>query len=220
MKKLIFLFLLSAHLLTASAQTKMINIPALHQLVRQSETEYDRQNTAKNRQALVTTNEQANTTLLDRTKKVYRTLQQRYNTLGTLVSVAGIGLYGRPMVDRIISNQEQIVSMVHRNPALVAMGYESQLQFADQGKDLVTFLAGLCLSADNVNQMKASDRKVLFDHALAELSHLQDLSNKMLSLMQYSSLSSVLRSANPFQNYVDMDVAIGKEIIQNAKYLK
>jgi hypothetical protein len=42
----------------------------------------------------------------------------------------------------------------------------------------------------------------------------------MLNMMQYSSLSSLLRAANPFQNFIDADKSIAGDIIQNAKYLK
>jgi hypothetical protein len=42
----------------------------------------------------------------------------------------------------------------------------------------------------------------------------------MLNMMQYSSLASLLRAANPFQNFIDADKSIGKDIIQNARFLK
>jgi hypothetical protein len=68
--------------------------------------------------------------------------------------------------------------------------------------------------------MKASDRKVLFDYVISELSNIQELSGNMVNMMQYSSLSALLKAANPFQNFIDADKSIGADIIQNAKYLK
>jgi len=82
------------------------------------------------------------------------------------------------------------------------------------------YVTGLTLSLGDVNQMKASDRKMLFDYVISELSNIQNLSGNMLSMMQYSNLASLLKAANPFQNFIDADVNISKEIIQNAKYLK
>jgi hypothetical protein len=206
--------------MTAFAQQKILDIPALHQLVDESESENKLQVKAKNQQAAATANEQANLTLLDKMKKMYRTLQQRYNTLGTAINIADIGIYATPMVERIVSNQSQIVKLVQKNPALIAIGYQSALQFAGQAKSLVAYVTGLTLSLSDVNQMKASDRKLLFDYVISELSNIQDLSGNMLNMMQYSSLASLLRAANPFQNFIDADKSIGSDIIQNAKYLK
>jgi hypothetical protein len=202
------------------SQQKILDIPALHQLVNESESENKLQVKAKNQQALTTANEQANLTLLEKTKVMYRTLQQRYNTLGTAINIAEIGIYATPMVERIVSNQAQIVQLVQKNPALILVGYQSALQFASQAKSLVAYVTGLSLSLGDVNQMKASDRKILFDYVISELSNIQNLSGNMLVIMQYSSLASLLKSANPFQNFIDADMSIGKDIIQNAKYLK
>jgi hypothetical protein len=140
--------------------------------------------------------------------------------LGTAINIADIGIYATPMVERIVSNQSQIVGLVQQNPALIVIGYQSALQFTSQAKSLVAYVAGLTLSLGDVYQMKASDRKILFDYVISELSKIQDLSGNMLSMMQYSSLASLLRAANPFQNFIDADKSIGKDIIQNAKYLK
>ncbi|WDF77049.1 hypothetical protein PQ469_24505 [Mucilaginibacter sp. KACC 22773] len=221
MKNIIAIFLLWAGFgLSAFSQQKILNIPALHQLVDESESENKLQVKAKNQQGLATANEQANLSLLEKTKAMYRTLQQRYNTLGTAINIAEIGIYASPMVERIVSNQAQIVQLVQKNPALIAVGYQSALQFTSQARSLVAYVTGLSLSLGDVNQMKASDRKILFDYVISELSNIQDLSGNMLGMMQYSNLSSLIRAANPFQNFIDADKAIAGDIIQNAKYLK
>ena len=202
------------------AQKSMLNIPGIHQLVGQSEAEYDLQVSARNRQAVTTANEQTNLTLLGKVKKGYRQLQERYNTLGTLISAANIGIYAEPMLKRIISNQALVLELTRNNPALIVIGYESQLQFAGQAQSLMAYVTGLSLSFGDVDQMKASDRKVLFDFVIAELSRIQDLSGNMVRMMQYSNAAALFKAANPFQNFIDADIAMGKEILQNARYLK
>lgn len=220
MKKLIILILISGIRLGVFAQQKTLNIPGIHQLVSASQSENKLQVSARNKQATVSASEQANLTLLAKLKSTYRELQQRYNTLGTAINLADIGIYAGPMLSRIVSNQAQIVGLVQKNPALLAIGYQSELQFAIQAKDLMGYVTGLTLSLGDVNQMKASDRKMLFDYVISELSNIQNLSGNMLSMMQYSNVASLLKAANPFQNFIDADVNISKEIIQNAKYLK
>lgn len=221
MKKLFLLLTMAAVFPSAVfAQQSMLNIPGIHQLVSQSESENKLQVKTKNQQALATVNEQANLTLLDKLKKTSRTLQQRYNILGTAINVANIGLNAAPMVSRIVSNQSQIIQLAEKNPALIAIGYRAELQFAASAKDLVAYVTALTLAYGDVNQMKTSDRKILFDYVLSELSMIEDLSNNMLQMMQYSTLSALLRAANPFQHFIDADKAIAKDIIQNAKYLQ
>ncbi|WP_345952961.1 hypothetical protein [Mucilaginibacter sp. PAMB04168] len=202
------------------AQKSRLNIPGIHQLVGQSEAEYELQVSARTRQAVTTANEQANLTLLEKVKKSYRQLQERYHMLGTLISAANIGIYAAPMLNRIVSNQAMVLELTRRNPALIVIGYESQLQFARLAQSLIAYVTGLSLSFGEVNQMKASDRKVLFDFVIAELSRIQDLSGNMARMMQYSNAAALFKAANPFQNFIDADVSIGKEILQNARYLK
>ncbi|SEO10136.1 hypothetical protein SAMN05192574_105305 [Mucilaginibacter gossypiicola] len=214
----IFLLLSSGN--AVFAQHKVLNIPAIHQLVEESKSENKRQTEARNRQAAALANEQANLTLLAKLKVTYRNLQDRYNALGTAINAAQIGLYATPMVQRIISNQAQIVSYVEKNPALIAIGYGAALNFSEKAKDLLGYVSGLTLSIGDVNQMKASDRKLLFDYALSELSAIQDQSGNMLAMMQYSRLSDLLKATNPFQSFIDADQDLAKDILRNAKYLK
>ena len=220
MKQLITLIIVFGLNAAASAQQKTLDIIGIHQLVSESQSENKLQVKARDQQVVVDANEQANLTLLDKLKKTYRELQQRYNTLGTAINLADIGISASPMVSRIVSNQAQIIQLAQRNPALIAIGYQSALQFVTEAKDLMGYVAGLTLSLGDVNQMKASDRKILFDYVLSELSNIQNLSGNMLNLMQYSNLAALLKAFNPFQDFVDADISIGKEIIQNAKYLK
>jgi hypothetical protein len=220
MKRIILSLSLVCLAFGSFAQQSTLDILGIHQLVDQSTAENKLQVDARNQQALATANEKANLTLLEKLKGTYRTLQQRYNTLGTAISATDMGIYAVPMVDKIVSYQAQIISLAEKNPALVAVGYQSEIVFAEKAKSLLGYVAGLILSYGDVNQMKASDRKILFDYVISQLSNLQQLSGNMVNMMQYSSLSSLLKAADPFQNFISADKTIGKNIIQNAKYLK
>jgi len=220
MKKLLLSCCLCVLISAAFAQQNTLDIVGIHQLVDESTSENKLQVTARNQQAAATANEQANLTLLGKLKGTYRTLQQRYNTLGTAITAADVGIYAAPMVDQIVSYQAQIVTLAEKNPALIAVGFRTEVQFAEKAKSLLGYVAGLVLSYGDINQMKASDRKMLFDYVISQLSNLQQLSGNMVNMMQYSSLASLLKAANPFQNFINADLSISKRIIQNAKYLK
>ncbi|MBS1500685.1 MAG: hypothetical protein JST32_01390, partial [Bacteroidetes bacterium] len=177
MKKLFALLLPFAFYLSPSfAQQSTIDIVGMHQLIDQSKNEHTVQVNARNNQATVNANEQANLTLLEKLKNVYRALQQRYNTLGTAISVAEIGIEAEPMVKQIVAYQEQIVTLAEKNPAGAALGIQTEIEFAEKAEALAGYVAGLTLSIGDINQMKASDRKLLFDYVIRQLSKIQELS--------------------------------------------
>jgi hypothetical protein len=202
------------------AQQKTLDIPAIHQLVRQSMSEHKLQREARNSQALATANEQANLSLLAKLKNKYRQLQQRYNTLGAMINFADIGIQATPVVRRIIGNQGQIVLLAAGNPAILALAYQTEIAFAEKSRRLLGYIIGLSLSIGDVNQMKASDRKMLFDYVLFELNNIQELSANLAGILQYSNLSSLTGAISPFRDYVNQDRFIAEYIIRNAKYLK
>ena len=220
MKKNTLLLALCFALSALKAQQSTLDIAGMHQLISQSQDENKLQVKAKNQQAANTANEEANLTLLARLKNMYRTLQQRYNSLGTAINIAQIGIYATPMVEQIVSYQKQIVSLTEKTPVLVVLGLQTEIEFAEKAKSLAGYIAGLTLSIGDVNQMKASDRKMLFDYVITELSTIQELSGNLVETLQTSSLNSILRSINPFQDFVDKDKTVAEDIIFNAKYLK
>jgi len=219
-KALIFLLCSFCFTLSALAQKSTIDVVGMHQLIDESKSEHDAQVKARNEQAVATANEQANLTLLTKMKNMYRTLQQRYNTLGTAINIADIGVYATPMVKQIVSYQAQIVKLVEQKPEIAFLGVSTEAEFVGKAESLLGYVTGLSLSMGDVNQMKASDRKLLFDDVLMQLSTIQELSGNLVNTLTYSSLSTLLRSVNPFQAYIDKDKDVAKSIIQNAKYLK
>ena len=220
MRKILFILLAFCFKLSAYGQQQTIDIVGMHQLINESKDEHTAQVKARNQQAVNSANEQANLTLLDKMKNLYRTLQQRYNTLGTAISIANIGLEGAPMVKQIVSCQSQIVALAKKNPAIIALGYQTEIEFAEKAESLLGYVTGLTLSLGDVNQMKASDRKILFDYVIAQLSRIQEIAGNMLILLQYNNLAAVLKALNPFQNFIDQDKSMINNILQNAKYLK
>jgi hypothetical protein len=220
MKKTILMFICMMTSVFCMAQQSTLDIAGMHQLIDESKSENTQQVKAKNQQAMNTVNEQGNLTLLEKMKNMYRTLQQRYNTLGTAINVADVGIYATPMVRQIVSYQSQIVSLAEKNPAVIALGYQTEIEFVEKAQSLLGYIAGLTLSIGDVNQMKASDRKMLFDYVISELSRVQELSGSMLNLLQYNNLAAVLKALNPFQSYIDQDESMARNILQNAKYLK
>ncbi|MGF7079712.1 hypothetical protein [Mucilaginibacter sp. UYCu711] len=204
----------------AHAQKSALNIPGIWQLTDYSKSENKLQTDARYNQTVVTANEATNKTMLAKLKDTYRNLQQRYNMLGTAIDIANIGIEATPMVNRIISNQAQLYQLAQNNPAIIALAYQTEIEFVDKSHSLVNYLVGLSASIGDVNQMKMSDRKILFDFIITELSSIEDLSGNLVSSIQYANLNVLIRSLNPFQDYIDQDKSLISDIIANAKYLK
>jgi len=219
-KTLLVLMFVFFWFLPCFAQRSTIDIPGMHQLISQSKSEYEQQVKARNNQATVTANEQANLTLLTKMKNMYRTLQNRYSLLGTAINVADIGISASPAFRKIIEYQAQIISLVEANPSLAALAYQTEIEFAQKAYSMIGYLTGLTLSISDVYQMKASDRKLLFDYVLMQLFEIQELSGMLVNTLTYYNVNSMLRSMNPFQDYIDQDKNIAESIIQNAKLLK
>jgi hypothetical protein len=202
------------------AQQSVLDIAAIHQLVDQSTSEHSLQVKAKNQQAANSAAEQTNESLTGKWKSIDRTLQSRYSTVSALISVAGIGLYAQPLVDRIVSCQKQIAAACMASPQMIALSLSTEIEFADKARQLLGYVTGLALSLGDINQMKPSDRKLLFDYVLTELGSLEELSVKVLHLVQGSVLSAGLHSANPFASFVSQDKAMARSLLGNAKFLK
>jgi len=201
-------------------QGKVLDIPQLLQLVSYSKSEHTLQTNARDKQATVTSTETANKTMLGKVKDMYRTLQSHYSTLGTAITAANVGIEAEPMVNSIISSQAQLFQLAQKNPAIIALAYQTEIDFADHSQMLIRYLAGLIISIGDVNQMKSSDRKLLFDYVISELSKIEDMSNRLVRNVQFGTFASLLHHLNPFDDFVYEDQHLVKDILTNAKYLK
>lgn len=202
------------------AQQKALNIPGLYQLVDASKSEYNLQNDAKNKQAIASAQEYENKTLLAKLKGKYRDLQQRYNTIGILVSAINIGINATPMVNHIVQDQSAILQLATENPVYIALATQTEIEFAAKALSLADYLIGLTASLGALNQMKMSDRLILFDYVLSELSAIQSVSSNLLNELQLIKANGIFRTLNPFQSFIDQDKSMVKDIVNNAKYLK
>lgn len=204
-------------LLAAQNAFCQLNVELLHQLVGESKSEYDRQEPAKNKQAVASANEEVNKTQMSNLKTKYRELQNRFHTVGLAIDAAQIGIEASPVVSEIIRQQRIIYELAGNNPALIALAVQTEKDFADRARMLANYIAGLALSLGDIDQMKSSDRKILFSHALTELRLLEGASRGLaISMLQ----ASRRLSTNPFSDFVNQDKRLVDDIIRNAAILK
>ena len=194
-----------------------LNVQLIHQLVAESKSEHSRQDQAKNKQAVTSANEEVNKTQMSKLKTKYRELQSRFHTVGLAIDAAQIGLEASPVISEIIRQQSIIYQLARDNPVLIALAFQTEKDLADRARMLANYIAGLALSIGDINQMKASDRKILFSHALTELRLIESASiGLVLSMVQ----ANYKRSLNPFADFVNRDKQLVDDIIRNVGILK
>ena len=213
------LFFSLAILKTVSAQKKYIDIISLQTLVENSETEYIKQNNTRDQAAAVMATETANRTILRKAKAKFVELAGRYNLLGMAIDVANIGLQAMPRVNNIINNQAELLKLCQGVPALSIIALQSEIEFVERANCLVDFLIGLSASAGVINQMKITDRRILFDFAVSELNAVEFKSARLVGMVRIYSNRELMRTVNPYQNWVDQDKQIVKDIMGNYKNL-
>jgi hypothetical protein len=216
MKKGIFFILLS-WFFHSQAQ---LNVELLHQLVGVSKTEHGKQTDARDRQAVSSANEETNKTLMVRLKDKYREIHSRFKTVSLAINAAQIGVEAYPILNDIAILQEKIYEMCRDDPMLLILAIQSEADMGDRAYSLFNFLYALSLSIEDINQMKPSDRKLLFSHVLTELRSIAGASRGLASALQYSSRKKMFDGLNPFSGFINRDKKLVEDIIGKSKQLK
>lgn len=215
MKRLLFLSVLFLSAVSTYAQ---LNVPLMHQLIENSKTEHGKQIDAKNQQAKNTAVEATNKTLMTSVKDRYRTLQERFAKMSIVFDAVNIGISATPLVREIIKEQQKIVVYAQSDPLLIPIALDSEVIFVQKANSLVNYLIGLCAVIGDVNQMKVSDRRILFEHILNELRNISYLSGGVARTLQASVMKK--RGTDPFSDYINREETLVNDIMNNVKILK
>lgn len=217
--KAILILILSLFFFSMKSHAQL-NVELLHQLVQHSKDEHQRQSTARNRQAQISANEEINRSKMEGLKQKYRNLQRRFQLLGLAIDATQIGLQAAPLISDIITNQQKIVELAVDDPLLIAMAYRAEVDIADRAYMLSRYLYALAISLGDLNQMKTSDRKLLFEHALTELRVIAGASRGLAVNMLHAKRKKMLASINPFQGFVNRDRQLINDILSKLKQIK
>jgi hypothetical protein len=193
------------------------NVALLHQLVEESKSEYNLQKEAKANQGKNAVNEEVNNNLVNSVKEKYRVVQERFAKLSIVIDAFGIGATAEPLVNSIIDNQQQIVYYCQQDPSLLLFALETERLFVERSYSLMNYLLGLSASIGVVNQMKVSERRILFQHIIDELRDINGISYTTSKSLQHHLERRL--GVNPYLGYVATEMALVEEIIQNAKTL-
>src|SRR5690606_28826267 len=91
----------------------------------------------------------------------------------------------------IVENQQNILKQCRENPALMPLAVEAEKNFVQKSESLLSYLVGLSAVIGDLNQMADSDRRILYQHIIEELTEINRISRGMAY-----SLSSSQRLKN------------------------
>jgi hypothetical protein len=209
--RIIFCFCILCLSKTASCQ---LNVQLLHQLVGHNKDEYERQKEARDRQGVTTANEQVNTSGTTKLKKRYREIQNRFSILHMALQGLSMGIESGPIIERIIAHQDRIINIASGHPEFIPLALNSEKEIVDRSVQLGRYIAGLFLAIGDLNQMKASDRRLLYAHILTELRQIEGVSRALASTLYYSTRKKILDGLNPFREYINTDRRIVENILR------
>lgn len=212
MRPLILLCVLLGGMQEVSAQ---LNVELIHQLVAHSKDEFSRQKTARNRQAITTANEEVNRGQMARLKERYREIHSRFTVVGTALQALGMGLQSAPVIEDIYNQQRRIIALAGNRPDLVQLAIATERDIVERAVQLGRYIAGLSVSIGDLNQLKASDRRVLFGHAVAELRTIAGASRGLAEAMARPARSGW--EAGLFTDPGASDARIATRIVEGAK---
>ena len=188
MRKNAFILALTFMVCTVEAQT---NVQLLHQLVEDSKKEHKLQIETRNSQSKTTAQEEINRGLAEEAKNKYRVVKNRFSKIHFLIDAIGIGNSASPIIRSIGENQKRIFEQCKENPALMYLAVEAEKRFVQKSESLLSYLVGITAVIGDLNQMGGSDRRILYQHIIDELTEINRISRGMAY-----SLSSSQRLKN------------------------
>lgn len=198
----------------ASAQT---NVMLLHQLVEENKKEHALQLEARDAQAKAEVQEEANKTLMEKVRKGYQTIQSRFSEINFLIDAVGIGSAALPLIQSIAANQSVIFEECQRNPALIPLALATEQRFINQSESLLSFLVGLSSAVAELHQMANSDRRLLFQHVIDELSEINNISKGVVVSLKADHGRQKASGLFPTG---DDDIALMEDVINNVNLVK
>ncbi|CDT00875.1 conserved hypothetical protein [Sphingobacterium sp. PM2-P1-29] len=214
--KLIFLILL----LVPNLAFCQLNVELLHQLVEHSKDEYERQKDVRDRQAITSANEEVNNLGTGRLKKRYREIRERFNVLQTALQGLSMSIESTPIIERIIVHQKKIVELASDHPEYIPLALKSEQETINKAVQLGRYITGLFLVLGDLNQMKSSDRRLLYAHILDELRQIEGVSRGLVSTLYYKARKKSLDGLKPFGDFMDKDRRIVDDILRQLKEYK
>jgi len=164
MKRILFLLMFFS--LKTSAQ---LNVALLHQLISESKSEYAQQDELKSKQLTTSLNAQTNASSLSKLKTRYAKITSRFSSISLALQALEVALESSPIIEELYNCEKQLIDLSTSHPQLIPIVADLQVSLFFKMDSLISYLYALAISSGLLNQMKSSDRKILFEEILVQL---------------------------------------------------
>lgn len=147
---------------------------------------------------------------------IHNSLTQVNQALKNGIALIQIG----QISNEIISESNAMINMAVSQPHLLLFAEDVSRQMKSRGINLVSEVSAFVLKEGNNILMDYEKRDVLLRKIILELKVMRALCYSMTRSMYWAKVNGVLKTANPYRNFINQDTRKADEIIRNFKLLK
>lgn len=213
--------ILSALMLVAGAsfgQEKVWDIPTMEVQISHNYSEFDKQTSLRNNQAISTATQTTARNKGNDFKEKVKVIHQRLVSLSSLVSDGALLLDSYAIIKDILNYQQKIIATVGNDPKLLPIVITSQANLVQRSQSLVNYISLMVLSASDINAMKSTDRRSITGHIVNELRVIRGDAYGINQSLRWAKEGSYINSINPWANYVNDDKRLADNILNNLKF--
>src|SRR5690606_37702264 len=149
-------------------------------------------------------------------EKIYKGLSEVSSVLTNLSNVKEIAR----IANGISSDVDDIMKLADENPAFLLFAEQNATLFQQRATALALEVGNFALKGGADNLMDAGERSKIINTILDELVILRSYTYGMYRAMYFAKMRGFFKSVNPFQSYIEMDMAIMEDIIRKRKSIK
>jgi hypothetical protein len=112
------------------------------------------------------------------------------------------------------------MEIARKNPVYLVFAEQQAQFFKERATKLALEVSTFALKGGGNNLMDSGERSKLLNNVLTEMLILRSITYGMYRAMYYAQMRGLMRSLNPFQGYVNMDMQIVDDIIRKRQMLK
>ncbi len=154
---------------------------------------------------------------------VVNTMQEKLYAGLTEVSAILTNLANVKEIARIATgisgDVRDIMDLAKENPVFLVFAEQNATLFQQRATALALEVQQFALKGGKDNLMDAGERAKIINTILNELVILRSYTYGMYRSMQFASMKGLFKSLNPFQGYIEMDMAIMDDILRKRETL-
>ncbi|CDT00879.1 conserved hypothetical protein [Sphingobacterium sp. PM2-P1-29] len=147
---------------------------------------------------------------------VHKSLTEVNEVLRTGKSVRQIST----LIGEIIKQSNSMIDIAKDEPWLLLIAEGTANQLKQRGINLVSEVSEFVLKEGENVLMDYEKRDFLLRKIMLELKVMRALIYSMEKSMYWAKINGILKTVNPFKDFINRDVRLGDEIIMNFKSLK